>query len=38
MLKGGQPFSIDVKGGEVAYKGRIANTRKVVKRGSFKID
>jgi hypothetical protein len=34
----GQPFSIDVKGGEVADKGRITNIRKVADWGSIRID
>jgi hypothetical protein len=37
-LRGEHPFSIDVKGGEVADRGRIADTRKVADRGSIRID
>jgi hypothetical protein len=35
---GDQPFVIDVKGGEVVDKGIIADTRKLVDRGSIIID
>jgi hypothetical protein len=38
QTQGEYPFSIDVKGSEVAYRGRTANTRKVGDRGSIKID
>jgi hypothetical protein len=33
-----KPFSIDVNGGEVVYKGRIADIRKVADMESIKID
>jgi len=33
-----KPFSIDVKGREVVDRGIIANTKKVVDRGSITID
>jgi hypothetical protein len=37
-FRGEKPFSIDVKGGEVANKGIIADTRKVAGMESIKID
>jgi hypothetical protein len=37
-LKGSIPFPFFVEGGEVADKGRIVGTMKVVGRGSIKID
>jgi hypothetical protein len=36
--QGGKPFSIDAKGGEVVDRGRIADIRKVVDKGSIRMD
>jgi hypothetical protein len=37
QAQGEHPFSIDFKGGEVADRGRTANTRKIADRGSIRI-
>jgi hypothetical protein len=38
QAQGEKPFSIDVKGGEVADKGSFADTRKVGDKGSIIIE